>query len=160
MAKSIDVRFGTFGEKRSVGVYAHDWWFLVASDVRLEGEPVISSSFADYMRAHVRSVPPALSEALANLRDAAWLRGAIPIALQCEYPASTSVQHHLVDLGLLAVMATRAGDVVYPFLCQEHAGCAQLAFSGAGPDARTRDSIASAFWSRFFWGQPTNRADA
>jgi hypothetical protein len=150
MARITETRFGSFDGKLSTPVYAQGWWFFVAPTVTLDGPLRVSELLADHV---VGKAPETLRPLLEVQQDACWARARLPTAFG-HHQVSGSPTKSLIDLALVAVQVKedRSEETSYPFLCRDEGGRTTLCFSGAGPDASTRQSIVGAFVARLLSG--------
>lgn len=150
MARNTETRFASFDGKLGTPVYSQGWWFFVVPNVTLEAQPGVSEVLADRV---VGKVPEPLRALLEVQQDACWARARLPTAFG-HLEVSGSPTKSLIDMALVAVQVKedRSEEIRYPFLCRDEGGRTTLSFSGSGPDASTRGSIAAAFVARLLSG--------
>jgi hypothetical protein len=147
MTRPVEVHFGSFTKLVGTAVYANDWWIMRASGVELAGGAPTWHQLAGYVRACAAAEPRRLPDHIGS----DWTRSAMPIGLQMNLPAATSL-----DMGFATCCVDQrpAGrvDVAYPFLLTERGEDVLLGFSELGPRASVRESIIRAFALRLLMG--------
>jgi hypothetical protein len=154
-----EIRFGTFERPIGTPVYADQYWFAVASSVRLDGEAPIWTDLGEYMdviAARVERAAPAVV-------SADWVREHAPLGLGISRRFKSRLNP--LDLPLVAMgVEGDATEVAYPFLVREHNDRVMCGFSMAGPAPSIRDGIVVEMGARLLWaaeggflGPRTNR---